>query len=184
MIDFNVKHTLAPVDEKIAKTDNPRHLHILNNFREHLVAEISGDVDAIMKTQHAEPSYHFFGAGVGDTGPKGGAAVREFYDNIIMSGYNKLRYDVDRFIVDDNALFHEGEMHIVFPRASVESMGIDPPSDGSHYVYSYRQAAIFHYDDEGICTGEDTYSDGGPTAERLRALTPEEQETLPSGFAA
>lgn len=181
MIDFGIEHTLAPLDEKIASTSNPRHRALLNNFREHLVAEVSGHVDAIMKTQHPEPLYHFYGAGLGDTGPKGGKAVRDFYQNIMAQGYNKLRYDIDRFIIDDHALFHEGDMHIVFPADAVRAMGIEVSSDASHYVYSYRQAAIFHYDDEGVCTGEDTYSDGGPSAERIRPLTDEEKATLPAG---
>ena len=179
MIDFGIEHTLAPLDQKIAETSNPRHRALLQNFREHLLAEIAGDVDAIMKTQHPEPQYHFYGAGVGDTGPKGGAEVRQFYENIMAQGYNKLRYDIDRFIVDDRGLFHEGMMHIVFPADAIRAMGIEVADDAPHYVYSYRQSAIFHYDEDGVCTGEDTYSDGGVSADRGRPLPPVEAATLP-----
>jgi hypothetical protein len=181
MLDFSVSHTLAPVDAKIAATTNPRHRALLQNFREHLLAEIAGDVDAIMKTQCAEPQYHFFGAGVGDSGPKGGKAVRGFYENIFSLGYNKLRYVADRFIVDDRGLFHEGQMDIVFPGRALRAMGIPCEDPAAHYVFSYRQAAIFHYDEQGNCTGEDTYSDGPLTPERLRKLTPAEVATLPRG---
>ena len=179
MLDFSVRHTLAPVDAKIAETRNPRHRALLQNFREHLLAEIAGDVDAIMKTQVASPQYHFYGSGVGDSGPKGGAAVRGFYENIFALGYNKLRYVADRFIIDDRGLFHEGQMDIVFPGRALKAMGIPCDDEAAYYVFSYRQAAIFHYDEQGNCTGEDTYRDGALTPERLRKLTPEEVATLP-----
>ena len=162
MIDFSLEHTLRPLDFEIARTTKPRHLAILRNLREHLLAELAGDVDAIMKTQCAEPQYHFYGAGNGDFGPKGGAAVREFCEHIFALGYNKLRYVADRFVVDDRTLFHEGQL-------------------SGNYVFSYRQAAVFHYDEHGVCTGEDTYSDGPLTSERLRKLTPAEEATLPRG---
>lgn len=179
MIDFAVSHTLAPLDAKIAATANPRHRALLQNFRDHLVAELAGDVEAILKTQCAEPRYHFYGSGGGDFGPKGGAAVRGFYQAIFALGYNKLRYDIDRFIFDDRALFHEGWMHIVFPGRALQALGVACDDPAGHYVFSYRQAAVFHYDERGVCTGEDTYGDGPLTPERLRRLTPEEEATLP-----
>jgi len=179
MIDFSIEHTLRPIDAKIAATASPRHRALLENFRAHLVAELAGDVDAILKTQCASPQYHFYGAGTGDFGPKGGAAVRAFYENLVALGYNKLRYDIDRFIVDDAGLFHEGSMHIVFPGTALRAMGLPCDDVSGNYVFSYRQAAIFHYDENGVCTGEDTYSDGALTPERLRKLTPAEEATLP-----
>ncbi len=179
MIDFNPQYTLKPLDAFIARTSDPRHLAILENFKEHLLAEIAGDVDAIMATQCAEPRYHFYGAGTGDTGPKGQQEVRAFYENIFEQGYNKLRYDTDRFIVQDHALFHEGDMHIVFPGRALVAMGIPVDDEDAHYVYSYRQAAVFHYDADGVCTGEDTYSDGTLTPDRIRKLTEAEVATLP-----
>jgi hypothetical protein len=179
MIDFAVSRTLAPVESKIAATSNPRHRALLENFRAHLVAELAGDVDAIMKTQCAEPQYHFYGSGVGDFGPKGGAAVRGFYENIFAQGYNKLRYDIERWLIDDRALFHEGWMHIVFPGRALAAMGIACDDPFGSYVFRYRQSAVFHYDASGVCTGEDTYSDGAPTPQRLRKLTPDEEATLP-----
>ena len=179
MIDFNPQYTLKPLDEFIAQTSNPKHLAILANYREHLLAEIAGDVDAIMATQAPEPQYHFYGAGAGDTGPKGQQEVRAFYQHIFDQGYNKLRYDTDRFIVQDHALFHEGDMHIVFPGKALLAMDIPVVDPDAYYVYSYRQAAVFHYDADGVCTGEDTYSDGPLSPDRIRKLSDAEVATLP-----
>lgn len=179
MTDFSIAHTLKPLDDRIAQTTNPRHLALLRNYRDHLLAEIAGDTDAIMKTQCQDPQYHFYGAGRGDTGPKGHQQVRAFYDHIFANGYNKLRYVIDRFVIDDRALFFEGQMDIVFPGRALQGMGVEVDDELALYVYSYRQAAIFHYDEKGDCTGEDTYSDGTLTPDRIRKLTPGEIETLP-----
>ncbi|MCA9511081.1 MAG: hypothetical protein R3E88_12650 [Myxococcota bacterium] len=181
MIDFSPEQTLRPVDERIAAERSPRRRALLENFREHLLAELAGDVDRIMKTQCAEPRYHFYGNGSGDFGPKGQGEVRGFYENIFALGYNKLRYDIERFVVDDDALFNEGFMHIVFPGSALVAMGLAVDDPSAKYVFSYRQAAIFHYDAAGECTGEDTYSDGPLTLERLRRLEPAEEATLPAG---
>jgi len=55
------------------------------------------------------------------------------------------------------------------PRIGV---AVDDPE--AHYLYSYRSAAIFKYDAAGRCLGEDTYSDGYPTLERVRKLASKE----------
>ena len=48
-------------------------------------------------------------------------------------------------------------------------------------MYSYRSAAIFKYDADALCLGEDTYSDGTISLDRVRKLAPEE---LPDSLRA
>ena len=166
--------SLEKVDAAIAADGNPRHRAMLENFREHLLAELEGDVDRIMKTQVEEPRYQFWGAGIGDFGPKGGAAVRGFYQQIFEQGYNKLYYEIDRIFCGDDHLFHDGVLHMVWPGHALRGIGVAVDDPDAQYLYSYRSAAIFKYDAAGSCTGEDTYSDGSPTLERVRKLAPEE----------
>ena len=166
--------SLEKVDAAIAADPKPRHRAMLENFREHLLAELEGDVERIMKTQVEEPNYQFFGSGIGDFGPKGGEQVRAFYRNIFEQGYNKLQYDIDRIFCGDDHLFHDGTLHMVWPGHALRRIGVDVDDPDAHFLYSYRQAAIFKYDAEGRCTGEDTYSDGHPTLERVRKLAPDE----------
>ena len=103
MIDFALEHTLRPLDAEIARTTQPRHLAILNNFREHLLAELAGDVDAIMKTQCADPQYHFFGSGVGEVAATL-AGVRKMPMpitrlTIIMVKSKRFSFDFDMLII-------------------------------------------------------------------------------------
>jgi hypothetical protein len=175
------KKSLTKVDAAIAADPSPRHRAMLENFREHLLAELEGDVDRIMKTQVAEPCYQFWGSGIGDFGPKGGEGVRAFYRHIFEQGYNKLYYEIDRIFCGDDHLFHDGTLHMVWPGHALRAIGVEVDDPDAYYLYSYRQAAIFKYDAAGLCTGEDTYSDGHPTLERVRKLAPEELPEALSG---
>lgn len=166
---------VAQIDAKIAKTSNPRHRAMLENFREHAMAEVSGvDVETIMRTQVAEPQYHFWGMGNGDHGPKGGAAVRAHYQRLIDLGFYRLQHDLERIVVDDNHIFLDGELHMVWSGRALRSVGVEVDDPAADYLYSYRAANVFSYDDEGNCIGEDAYSDGAPRLDRVRKLSPEE----------
>ena len=55
-----------------------------------------------------------------------------------------------------------------------------PPLKGGLFGQAVR-AAIFHYDEDGGCTGEDTYSDGPFTADWVSRLAPADEATLARG---
>ena len=173
------EQSFAKVDEAIAAARSPRQRAMLENYREHMAAEIAGDVERIMATQVAEPRYHIYGQGVGDTGPKGQAEVRQFYGHIFENRYNKLRYDIDRIFCSEENLFHEGTLNIVFPGQVLKQMGMPVDDPEAWYLYSYRTCAIFPYDENGLAKGEDVYSDGPMSMDRIRKLSPEE---LPDGL--
>ena len=173
------EESYAKVDEAIANAKSPRHKAMLENYREHMAAEIDGDVERIMATQVAEPRYHLYGQGTGDHGPKGQREVRQFYEHIFANRYNKLRYDIERIFCTDDYLFHEGTLNIVFPGATLKQMGMPVDDADAWYLYSYHTCAIFPYDENGLAKGEDVFSDGPMSTDRLRKLAPEE---LPDGL--
>ena len=51
----------------------------------------------------------------------------------------------------------------------------------AYYCYSYRTCAIFPYAENGLAVGEDVYSDGPMTLDRLRKL---EYDELPPSLQA
>src|SRR5688500_17891 len=55
--------SLRPIDELIARTTNSRHLAMLQNFRTHIIAEVTGDLETIMATLVPEPTYHTYSPG-------------------------------------------------------------------------------------------------------------------------
>ena len=166
--------SFAKVDEAIESAASPRHRAILENYREHMAAEIDGDIDRIMATQIDEPEYHIYGQGVGDTGPKGQAEVRAFYQDIVDNQRNILQYDIDKIFCSDDNLFHEGILRIVFPGYALKEFGLPIDDVGAWYLYSYRTCAIFPYAEDGRAKGEDVYSDGPLSMDRIQKLAPEE----------
>jgi len=165
------------IDEHIAATDNPRHRAMLENYREHMTAEIAGDLDRIMATMTPEPVYHTYGgANAPGSGPRGQGETRAFYSYIFDNGFNILQKDIDRLIVTDDCIFSEGWMYTVYPGKTLAERGLDvDPS--RHYLHTNRVAAILPYEGEGTdvrMAGEDVYSLGGPTPESIAKLDDDE----------
>lgn len=168
------QRSFARVDEAIANAPSPRQRAILENYREHMAAEIDGDVDRIMATQVDEPEYHIWGQGVGDTGPKGQAEVRAFYQDIMDNDRNVLEYEIEKIFCTDDQLFHEGTLRIVFPGKALAGFGMPIDDVDAWYLYSYRTAAIFPYAEDGRAIGEDVYSDGPMNMDRIEKLSEDE----------
>jgi hypothetical protein len=166
--------SFAKVDEAIANASSPRHKAMLENYREHMAAEIDGDVDRIMATQIEEPQYHIYGQGVGDTGPKGQKEVRAFYQDIMDNDRNVLQYDIQKIFCSDDNLFHEGTLRIVFPGRALKEFGLPIDDPDAWYLYSYQTSAIFPYAEDGRAIGEDVYSDGPMNMDRIEKLEPDE----------
>jgi len=170
--------SFAKVDEAIAQAESPRHKAILENYREHMAAEIDGDVERIMATQIDEPQYHIYGQGLGDTGPKGGAEVRAFYQDIMDNDRNILEYEIQKIFCSDDNLFHEGTLRIIFPGYALKSFGLPIDDQDAWYLYSYQTSAIFPYAEDGRAIGEDVYSDGPLNMERIEKLADDELPDL------
>lgn len=166
---------LEQLKGKLAATSNPRHRALLENVIEHVSAELDGrDVERIMKTLVPNPQFHWYGFGYGDVGPKGDAAVRAHYGKMLGEGYNIHQHDFKRIVVDDNTVFLDGPIHIIFPGKVLQGMQLAVDDPEASYLFSYYSWAIFHYDDQGNCTGEDSFSDGVPMLERMKKLAPED----------
>src|SRR5262249_38907221 len=70
------------IEQRIAKTTNPRHLLMLNRLLQHTIGEANLDVDLVMSTLCANPRYVAWGAPE-DMSPVGREAVRDFYEETI-----------------------------------------------------------------------------------------------------
>ena len=107
--------SLLPIDELIERTTNTRHRAMLQNFRTHIIAEVTGDLETIMATLVPEPTYHTYSPGSPLTGPVGQQQTRAFYQNMFDHGYNVLEKEIDRLYVCDDYVFNDGWMYTVFP---------------------------------------------------------------------
>ena len=146
------------LEERIAKTTNPRHLLMLNRVLQHAKGEAELDVDVVMSTLSAEPRYIAWGAPV-DMSPMGRPAVRTFYEEtIVQGGQFYLEFDMDRIVVDDDTIVTEGNFRSLYYGADAAKRGFPVDDPEGFYLLSLRMLIVWPFDADGFIIGEETYS--------------------------
>jgi hypothetical protein len=146
------------LEERIAKTTNPRHLMMLNRVLQHAKGEAALDVDLVMSTLTANPRYVAWGAPA-DMSPVGREAVRSFYEETIVAGGQYfLELDMDRIVVDDDTLVTEGNFRSLYYGADAAKRGFPVEDPEGFYVLSMRMLIVWPFDAEGFIIGEETYA--------------------------
>ena len=146
------------VDQLLESETDEWRGHMLSALKEHMMAECGGDLDALLATMIDEPRFHTWSA-TEDTGPKGFAALKEFYSGLIASGSNRFEYAVERIIIGDDTLVTEGEIFIPFPGAMLAQMGIPDINPEAMYATKGRTVTFWPFDKAtGGIIGEDIYS--------------------------
>jgi hypothetical protein len=154
-----------PLEDRLAATTSPRQRLLLENVIEHHKAEAVGDVDRIMKTLVPEPAYHYWGLGGNGEGPKGAAAVRNYYTNeYYKGGFLIIHASKDRIVVDDNTIVHEGKVHMMTTGDIAKRNGYNVVDDSqaAHYLLRMRSVLFWGFSEEGLAYGEDAYGSMHP----------------------
>jgi hypothetical protein len=154
--------TWRKVEERLETETDPVLRRNLETLLAHMKAEMAGDVDGLLQTLSDNPAYHSYGNDSPLTNPVGRDGVRGFYERFIASGAGQLQLDIDRLVVDQRCILTEGLMRIAYPGRTLRAMGIDVDDPDAYYMYEARMATLWPIDDNGLFTGEDTYtgSDG------------------------
>lgn len=164
------------VTKRLERTENPRHRAMLEIVIGHLKAEASLNLEGLLEGLCPEPEYHMWGSGR-DTGPKGLAAIREYYTALVEARRGVLEYSIDRIIVDDEAILTDGFIRAYQTGEVAKSFGFDVPKLDATYLVSYRGLVIWPFDEEGRLIGEDGYGAIDKTA-----FTEVKGEELPEQF--
>jgi hypothetical protein len=154
VIDQSV--TWRKVEERLAVETDPVLRRNLELLLQHMQAEAAQDMERLMATVSERARYEFFGAAQAPL--LGKQAVHGFYTAFAASGAHKLQLDVDRLIVDRQAILTEGVMRMAYPGRTLQAMGIDVDDPESDYLYETRMAVIWPIDEDGLFIGEDTYT--------------------------
>jgi len=157
MIEFDQAVGWQALEERLAETESPRQRTLLQCVIDHAKAEAVGDVDGLMATLVAEPRYHFWSAR-GDTGPKGAAGVRKYYEDYIKGGGAILVSRKDRIAVDDRTIIHEGVISTLASWQIAKARGYTIPEEKGHYLLRMRSVILWSFDDAGRAYGEDSYT--------------------------
>ncbi len=155
---FDVKDVPAAVDAQLAVVENPRHRHILKNYRRHALLEVSGLwQDILTPTMMVEhPVYRITERGktlVCDGMP----ALREFYGAVAAGGGNVFGALEEHVAVSDHGLFTEALFAQVVRGTDPSLAGEDVDPDG-YYQVSHRIGACWPYH-RGRLVGEHIYED-------------------------
>ena len=154
--------TFRKVEERLETETDPVLRRNLETLLTHMKAEMAGDVDGLLATLNESPHYHAYGSDDPGSSPVGRDGVRAFYDRFIASGAGQLQLDIDRLVVDKACILTEGVMRIAYPGRTLRAMGLDVDDADAYYMYETRMATLWPFDENGLATGEDTYtgSDG------------------------
>lgn len=160
------------IDQRLSTETDPVLRRNLEMVRKHAVAEATCNLDALMATVSDKAHYHAFGAPDPRYSPNGKPAVRKFYADYIASGAHRLEHDITRLVVDRHAVLTEGVLRIAYPGALLGAMGIKVDDPNAYYLYESSSAIIWMFDEHGLVSAEDSYTDGqgfnGIAARKLR----------------
>jgi hypothetical protein len=157
---FDVCGISKGVDAALAVVDNPRHRHVLKNYRRHALLEVSGFWEDIlipaMTIEH--PVYRLTERGrthVFD----GMDAVRKLYSGLVGDGENVFGALDEEVAVSDYGIFIEAVFAQIVrgTHSSLVDHGVEPDRT---YQVSHRFAAAWPYRD-GRLVGEFIYDDTG-----------------------
>ena len=161
MMDFDQSTIWRALEERRARTENPRHRQLLSVVIAHGKAEAARDLDGLMATLVADPQYHFWSNGK-DHGPKGYDAVRNYYAAFVMSGGAVFESPKERIVVDDDTISHEGTLSTLVSGTIAKARGYKVPDESGHYVVRIRNVVYWSFNEEGLALGEDAYSQMDP----------------------
>jgi hypothetical protein len=151
--------TWAAVEDRLARETDPILRRNLEVVLRHMKAEAAGDIDGLLETLSPNPSYNAYG-GPPESSPQGRDGVRKFYEDFVASGATKLQFEIDRLVVDKDCVLTEGVMRMAWPGATLKARGIPVDDVNADYLYEARMATLWPFDENGLATGEDTYTGG------------------------
>ena len=178
MSHFDTSITWRDLEDRLARTTNPRHRMMLETVIDHAKAEVAASLDGLMGTLNDDPQYHFWSGGK-DWGPKGRDAVRAYYAGFVASGAGYFESRKPRIVVDDDNVVTECEMRQLVPGSIALQRGYDIPDPNGHYVVYARTVIFWPFNEAGRLIGEDSY---GSSDTSVFEQVPEDE--LPADYVA
>jgi SnoaL-like domain len=159
------------VEERLARTEDPRQRSMLGTVAAHLRAEAASDLDGLKATLSDSPDYHLWAEGH-DYGPKGMDAVLAYYGEMVAVKRQVLEFDIERIVVDHDTVVTEGWIHAINLGSVARARGWEVHDDDASYLVSQRVVLFWPFDEAGQMIGEDGYANLDRT--RVRKLTADE----------
>lgn len=173
--EFNPDFVADYVRENVLPTLEGRRKQICQNFIEHATAECNGDFEPLMAScSRKSQDYRRWGVGIdgkrdGEQ-PSSYEELEVFYGSLVAFNLYVIHFELEKFIVGEDALAMEGNVHQMYPASMLPvAFGITPEDDSEDAVYmlTLRISLFFIFDEDGLGSGEQSYTNGEPTAENF-----------------
>ncbi|MFI9450807.1 hypothetical protein [Amycolatopsis sp. NPDC052450] len=184
---FDVRGVPAGVDAALARVENPRHRHMLKNYRRHALLEVSGYWEEILVPAMIvdNPLYRISERGK-TTVCHGLDDVRAFYSKIVGEQTNVFGALEEEVAVSDYGIFIEAVFAQILRGDDPALAGEDTDPQGTYQV-SHRFAATWPYRD-GRLYGEFIYEDSDSwrvdEVEASALITPEQARSILAPYLA
>ncbi len=165
---FDPDASWGALERRMETEKDPRRHQLLEQVRDHMKTEISGQLEPLMATLIDEPQYHFRGLGF-DMGPKGRQDVHSFYKDMIAGGGNRFQFDIQRIVVDEHSVVTEGLMRSVTAGADLVTSGVtevngEPVDPNASYVGENLILTVWPAGEDGRLVGEDIWFGSTPNS--------------------
>ncbi|WP_406635216.1 hypothetical protein [Amycolatopsis sp. WGS_07] len=184
---FDVRSVPSGVDAALARVENPRHRHMLKNYRRHALLEVSGFWEDILVPAMIvdNPSYRISERGR-TTVCEGMAEVRAFYSKVVGENMNVFGALEEEVAVSDYGIFIEAVFAQILRGDDPALAGEDTDPQRTYQV-SHNFAAAWPYRD-GRLYGEFIYEDFGSwrvdEVDASALTTPEQARTILAPYLA
>lgn len=168
MYEIEPHASWLPLAEAVQAESNPRRRTLLQAVCDHMEAEITGNLDALMATLTAEPIYHFWGRGEPMV-LEGREVIRGFYSQMMSAGGEQFEVVIDRIVAGDDHVVTEGQVKQVYTAESVIAAGVTEVggvavTDSALWLSAAQLITVWPADAEGKLIGEDIYFGEDPLA--------------------
>jgi len=152
-----IYNCMKPVEELLAKTTNPLHIAILENFRRHVHLEGAGMFNEIVSSDMMvdHPVYRVTW-GSEPAVIEGKEGVLNFYH---IASKSVLWHSDDLLAVADWGIADELTFHQLIKGQGLLDLGFEVDDPDKIYHYSSRQVFLWPYDEKGRLKGEHLYED-------------------------
>ena len=167
---FDPDHLTNTIRDKVLPTikDERRRL-VCQNFIDHSGAECQGDFETLMAScSRKRQDYRRWGSG--DDGlmdgiqPQSYDELQVFYGNLVAFNLFVIHFEIEKFLVAEDTICIEGNVHQMYPGSMLPiAFGIDVDDPEAVYMLSLRMSLFFVFDEDGLGSGEQSYTNGDPT---------------------
>lgn len=184
MSKFNPANAALVANEYLKSITDPRRRQILINFRDHALAECTGDHEALMATcSKKSQRYEAYSSGddFSSMQPQSYEALWDYYKSLIDLNMYLIHSEPEKIVVGDDEVVVEIMVHMVLSgQQAIEFFGVSEADPEVIYQAHNRTLVTFVYDEDGLGCGEHAFAgDGGMS---IDLMTPIEPELVPEQF--